>query len=196
VTHILTNRTLGICLGASVLLLLAACKQSPTSTQQQGGVTPKPPASVGAAADIDACDLLSLGEVTGETGYKLGEPPSSRVSHQCPWPSTDPDTPHMTVLLEASLTDQSADVLISAYRENMSGAGRSVTSVSGIGDKALAVTGEDAGPFAEVYAVQATSGRNAVLRLIIGGESGEPFDASGRVEEAKALTKTAISRLD
>jgi hypothetical protein len=191
-----SSRASKICLCAVVVFSFVACKQGTTTTQQPGSGSQSPSAApAGAATEIDACKLLSQGEVAGETGYQLEEPSTSRTKSQCPWPSANPDKLHTAVLFEASLTDQSADDLISGFREQMSGAGYSVTSVSGVGDKALAVTGEDAGPIASVYAVKASGGKNAVLRLNIGGESGEPFDYAGKTEEAKSLIKTAISRL-
>jgi hypothetical protein len=191
-----TKRTSVTWLWAVAALLLPACAQTtaPQAGRSPGGAE-TPETSAGATKEVDACDLLTLGEVTAETGYQLEEPSSSRTKSQCPWSSADPDSPQKRVLLEASLTDQSADDLISARRENMSGGGRSVTSVSGVGDDALLVTGEDTGPFAEVYAVKASGGQTAALRLIIGGEPDKPFDSARMSEAAKTLTKTAISRL-
>jgi hypothetical protein len=147
---------------ASLVLALAACSSSsPSGTPGGGGgggggglgssapTAPQsstgsgggsgPAGSGGAGVVVDPCTLLTQAEVAGVVGFAVAPGDSSQDPHACAFTYHDPAD--ALGLVSGTVSDNIRATEITKNCQSGSGAGLTVTQVSGVGDVACWVDG-------------------------------------------------------
>jgi len=149
-----------------------------------------PTAAATESAELDMCELISLGDVQAVSPFStpLTEVERGLVPGMCTYSSAPDAEEHVSVLL--SLTDLGTAENAAAHRNNYRQAaldqGHQVTDISGLGDAAIGFGTDLVG----VHAWISTLAIDANL----GGEWPDTTDAS-KIAAATSLARTIIERL-